>query len=369
VVVAGGAAVGLLGQRPSVTGPLDPNDPGPAGVHALAALLTARGQSVLRAGNVPAATALAGGNDTTMVVTSPGGLSGAQLSALSHVRADLLVVAPGSAALDALAPGTTLAGQVAVAAVAPGCGLAAARLAGRAELGGMLYTTTAPAPSGCYYAGTQGTPGGPHTTPASLVSYRHAGHLVTLLGTGVPLSNGHLSQQGDAALAMDLLSARRIVWLVPTRTPAAVAAPGQPRSLLSLIPWPAYLVAADMGVVVLLAAAWRARRFGPLVAEPLPVAIHSSETVAGHGRLYRSRHARDRAAGALRTATLARLAARLGQPQPVDPATVCQEVAARTGRDTGEVRETLFGAVPANDGALLRLANDLDSLEGQVLSQ
>ena len=40
--------------------------------------------------------------------------------------------------------------------------------------------------------------------------------------------------------------------------------------------------------------------------------VRASETVEGRGRLYRSRRARDRAAAALRTATLQRLMPRLG---------------------------------------------------------
>ena len=63
---------------------------------------------------------------------------------------------------------------------------------------------------------------------------------------------------------------------------------------------------------MLLVALWRGRRIGPLVAEELPVVVRASETVEGRGRLYRSRRARDRAAQALRTATLQRMLPRLG---------------------------------------------------------
>ena len=63
---------------------------------------------------------------------------------------------------------------------------------------------------------------------------------------------------------------------------------------------------------MLLVALWKGRRIGPLVAERLPVVVRASETVEGRGRLYRSRRARDRAADALRTATLQRLLPRLG---------------------------------------------------------
>ena len=65
-------------------------------------------------------------------------------------------------------------------------------------------------------------------------------------------------------------------------------------------------------LAVVLLALWKGRRIGPLVAEELPVVVRASETVEGRGRLYRSRRARDRAADALRTATLQRLLPRLG---------------------------------------------------------
>jgi hypothetical protein len=203
---------------------------------------------------------------------------------------------------------------------------------------------------------------------AFLVVYRSAGRVISVLGTGIPLTNGALGGDGNAALALNLLAGtRRIVWLVPTPPLHPVA--GKPRSLTALIPRSAYLVVLELFVAALLAALWRVRRFGPLVAEPIPLTVQSAETVVGHGRLYRTRHARDRVAATLRAAALTRITARLGQPPGVSPEVVCLELARRTGRDTDQVRQILLGAVPADDAALLRLANDLDTLEGQVLSR
>jgi hypothetical protein len=121
-------------------------------------------------------------------------------------------------------------------------------------------------------------------------------------------------------------------------------------------------------VALVLAALWRMRRFGPLVFEPLPVVVRASETAEGHGRLYRSRRARDRAAAALRAAAAARLTTRTGLPQATSPEVICQELARRTGRGAGEIRAMLFGPVPGDDAALMKLATDLDDLEGQVLT-
>ena len=97
--------------------------------------------------------------------------------------------------------------------------------------------------------------------------------------------------------------------------------------------------------------------------------VRACETVEGHGRLYRSRRARDRAAAALRGAALGRITVRLGLPRSASPEVTCQELASRTGRGADEIRAILFGPVPGDDAALVRLATDLDALEGQVLTQ
>jgi hypothetical protein len=94
------------------------------------------------------------------------------------------------------------------------------------------------------------------------------------------------------------------------------------------------------------------------------VVVRACETVEGHGRLYRSRRARDRAAAALREAALGRIVTRLGLPRDVPADALGHELADRTGRDPGDVRP-LFGEVPGDDAALVRLADGLDALEGQ----
>ena len=123
----------------------------------------------------------------------------------------------------------------------------------------------------------------------------------------------------------------------------------------------------QLWLVVALVALWKARRMGPLVAEHLPVVVRASETVEGRGRLYRSRRARDRAAEALRTATLQRLlpparagrTARHRRPSPVP-------WSPRAGGDPNALQHTLFGPPPATDADLVQLAHALDDIERQV---
>lgn len=361
VVLLGGLIIALLQVRPPVAGPLDPNDTGPDGAHALVALLQHRGQTVLRAGSAAAAVAQAQANGTTVVVTSPQELPGGELAQLARVPAALVLVAPDRAALAALAPGATVAGPASpVRDLPPRCGLPGAVAAGPADLGGQPLRSAAPGAWRCYPASG---------TDSFLVRYATPGHLVTVLGTGAPLANANLGASGNAALALNLLAASpRIVWLVPGPLPlSAVAHPGQ-HSLTSLIPGQVWAVVIQLGIVVVLLALWRMRRLGPLVTEPLPVVVRACETVEGHGRLYRSRRARDRAAAALRDAAVGRIVIRLGLPRDVTADAACQELASRTGRDSGEIRAILFGPVPGDDAALVKLAADLDALEGQVLT-
>ena len=125
-------------------------------------------------------------------------------------------------------------------------------------------------------------------------------------------------------------------------------------------------------VAVALLMAWRARRLGRVVPEPLPVVVRASETVEGLGRLYRAAHARPRAAEALRTAVRGHLAPLLGvgggaaagveDDRPAMVAAVC----ARTGRSAPYVTALLYGAEPGDDPSLVALADQLDALEVEV---
>lgn len=368
VILLGGIVVALLQPSVSVTTYLDPGRAGTqtTGAHALADLLAGRGDSVITAVTPAAAeadVASAGPGPATLVITSPELLTNGQLTELARAPADRVLVGADRAELAALAPEVTLIGPAPVQALPPGCRLPAARLAGTADLGGLRLALGPghPAAALCY----------PTDGAASLVRYTADGRVITVLGTGNALTNGSLAEQGNAALALNLLPARaRIVWLVPGLglTGGSTAAGGQ-KSLLSLLPWPAYLVAVQVMLAAVLVALWRMRRLGPLVPEPLPVVVRASETVEGQARLYRSRRARGRAAAALRTATAARILPVLGLTPDTRPEEVLAAVSARSGSDVKRVEAIVFGPAPANDAALVALADDLDSLEREVRRQ
>jgi hypothetical protein len=123
---------------------------------------------------------------------------------------------------------------------------------------------------------------------------------------------------------------------------------------------------AQLALAALLVVLWRARRLGPPVAEPLPVAVRSAETVLGRARLYRRARARGPAADTLRAAALDRLLPRLHLPADAPPAAVATAVAARAGGTPAQAHTLLYGGAPATDRELLDLARALDGLTRTV---
>jgi hypothetical protein len=362
LMIAGAAVIAVLQPARATNSYLDPASTGPAGTHALADILTERGQLVIREVG-PAAAVQAARGGATLVVASPQFLTAAQLAPMTRLKGSLVIVAPDQAALAVLAPAAANDGSSIVGPAVPHCSLPAARLAGSAILGGTGLMLRRPLPGAqlCYPVGQL----------SSLLRYAAGRKVITVLGSGQFLTNQGLPQFGDAALALNLLSpSRRVVFLVPAQAfqSGAVSTAG-PRSLTSLLPLGARLFALQLGVALVLAALWRARRLGPVVAERLPVVVRAAETVEGHGRLYQARRARGQAAMALRTALVDRLSPLAGLPRDATSDTVVTALAARSGTDADQVRKILCGPVPDTDAALVALACELDDLERKVRGQ
>jgi Domain of unknown function (DUF4350) len=364
VVVLGVVLAVLLFAAPSKSNDyLDPASATLRGSKALAQILTQHGYHVDEVYSPAQALAdLGGSGPVTLLITSPDLLTAAQRRQLASADADLVLVGPGAPSLRVLAPTARVVNSDVpiVDGAEPSCSLAAANLAGPADAGGISYDVAGPA-AGCY----------PVRGHPSVVRYTSGGRTITLVGTGLPLTNDHLGDGGNAALALNLLGERqRIVWLtpqpaIPTGLPRAVPNQRAP----ALIPAIAWLVVLQLAVALGLAVIWRARRFGPLIAERLPVVVRASETVEGHARLYQARRTRDRAAAALRQAMLARLMPLLGLAADAPPQTVVAELASRSARPASEIETISYGPPPATDLELVRLADDLDELEREVRSR
>ncbi len=370
LLLVASVGIALLSAR-GTSGRLDPSSYEPEGSRALAQLLRAEGVTVRELRTVGAAEDAARAA-TTLLITDPDLIPPRSLDRLAGKAASTVLVAPGQDALAAFAPRLAVTGTADVERRAPGCGLPAATAAGDADLGGLTYSTLA-TPTGqesgasvlCYQddgggtlaragaVGGTGTRTGPRTGS------------VTVLGTGTPLTNDHLDRVGNAALALALLGEQReLVWYRPSLGDPALK--GGQKPLLTLIPTPVKLAAVQLFVGVVLIALWRGRRLGPVVAEPLPVVVRAAEATEGRARLYRRAGARDRAAEALRAATLARVAPRFGLGPASDPAAVTEALTRRTGRSPQAAADLLYGAAPTDDAALVALADELDALEREV---
>ncbi|WP_330330740.1 DUF4350 domain-containing protein [Streptomyces sp. NBC_00536] len=345
-------------------GQLDPRSADPTGSRAVAELLKARGVTT-RVVTTTAEAAEAAGPGTTLLVTAPD-LLGEQRRSTLRTAMDLaggrtVLLAPTGPALTGLTPGVRTKGTAHAKVLSPGCALPAATAAGRATTGdGPRYTTDLPDAVACY-------PSGGLPTLLRLPGAHGADTVV--LGSGLFLQNDSLADEGNAALALQLLGSRPgLVWFIPSPADSADGRAEQDKSFFDLIPAGWGWALLQLTVAAALAALWRARRLGPLVTERLPVAIRASEATEGRARLYRKAGARDRAATVLREAARERLAALVGVP-PVhaqDPAALLPAVSDRLTGPDRDLPGLLFGPAPSDDAALVALADHLDALEREV---
>ncbi|MET8690261.1 DUF4350 domain-containing protein [Streptomyces sp. NPDC004732] len=366
LVVLIATAVAIAAVRSGAQhGRLDPRSADSRGSRAVAELLDDRGVSTRVVTSTEEARS-ATGPDTTLLVANPDVLTDRQRTRLHAATEDAgsrtVLVTPGASSVGDLAPGVTASGTTSTdSTLSPDCALPAARRAGLADMGGIRYDTLAPDAEACYFS--DGLPSLLH-----LPAPRGKGDTV-VLGAPDILYNDRLDQQGNASLALQLLGSRpHLVWYLPSLSDDQAATEAERRGFFDLIPSGWRWGTLQLAIAAALAALWRARRFGPLVAERLPVAIRASEAVEGRARLYRKVNARDRAAAALRTAARTRLASLVGVPpaQTHAPETLIPALSARLHTPGHDLHPLLFGPPPGNDAALIALADQLDALEREV---
>ncbi|MFJ4851799.1 DUF4350 domain-containing protein [Streptomyces sp. NPDC088730] len=375
VLVAAGIALAAThsGDR---HGRLDPRSADRYGSRAVAELLKDRGVSVRVVTTLKDATSAAG-PDTTLLVTAPNLLTPGQQRILRTATTDTVgrtvLLAPGPPSVDALAPGVRAKSAAPVTTRAPGCSLDAARLAGTAETGGLRYSTDRLDALACYPA---------DGLPSLLLLHHPAAGDTALLGSPDILYNDRLDKQGNASLALQLLGSQpHLVWYLPSLDDPSAASGGEhddggtgdgsaggESSFISLIPSGWLWGALQLALAAVLAAVWRSRRLGPVIAERLPVAVRASESTEGRARLHRKTNARDRAAAALRHASRTRIAPLVGvSPRDAhSPVSLLPAVSARLSTADDGLRELIFGSAPSDDAALVLLADQLDSLEREV---
>jgi len=351
LVIVAVAAIGTYLTAPRPGGRMDADSTGPEGAHALVALLRDRGVDVVVAHNVDEVESAARPDSLLLVAETYFLVNDDVVGRLAGVPGDRLLVEPVTTIRDALAPGiritsaTTMGGE-------PNCDLPEAVRAGPVEFG----------PGGTYEAA--GDTALTRCYDGAVVRYRDGDRTITAVATGDFMTNSGLLKEGNAALAMNLAGRQpRLIWYAPQHFQGERT---RGTDIVDLIPDNVGWMVWQLALVVAVVAWWQGRRMGPLVAENLPVVVRASETVEGRGRLYRSRRARDRAADALRTATLQRMLPRLGLGPKADPSAVVTAVAERSHARYDAVQHTLYGPPPATDTDLVTLARELDDIERQV---
>ena len=359
LVVVAVAAIALTGSAASRGTPFSATNPGPIGGMAVAEVLRQQGVDVRVAGSFGSArSALAASSDSTLFLYDPDNLlDESQLATITGLARDVVVLTPGFSQLAALAPEVAQAGTVTKASLAGDCSFPAAAKAGRVSGAGHGYRVvgTDAAATTCLGSGSR---------VFSLIRLDRGGRTLTVLGATDALSNEHVAERGNAALALNLLGANRhLVWYLPTIDDTVVA--GAP-SLAELTPPWVSPVLALLAIVAIAAAFWRGRRMGPLVIENLPVTVRASETMEGRARLYQNGAARLRALDSLRVGTIARLAVQCGLPRVATVDDVIAAVASVTSSDVREVRSLLLDENPRTDRDLVRLSDRLLELERSV---
>lgn len=343
--------VGLVNRSDgTTTTALHPRNPGPDGAMAAAEILMREGVDVVAVTTLPDAMAALRGS-STLLVANLQYFSEDQLRDLSDVGADVVIVGNPYLELgpltDAVAPSVLGTPSPVTAECGDPDAVAASRIT--SSIGGV--EALRPAVEVCFPT-ADGV--------GAYAVWEQSGHAWRYLAEGALMTNGMLTEDGNAALTLRALGHNeRLVWLLPTAASATV-------TRVSPMPPLFAPLAVLAGGLVLALALWRGRHLGRVVVEPLPVVVKPGEAVLGRAQLYRRAGAASHAGAALRAGTARRLARRLGLPRSAGPDTLVPAIAAAAGRDSREVADLLYHRSPTSNTGLLDLSAALDTLEREV---
>ncbi|MDR2294919.1 MAG: DUF4350 domain-containing protein [Microbacterium sp.] len=356
VVIIVAVASGLLlwaGTAFTVSekGRTDPESHGPDGYRALVEVLRDHGVRVDVVRSHDEATQLLNGGLDTLVLPDPFSLGDETIRTMIDAAPTTVLLSPSSAVLDLAIPGAEIVGY-ATKKVTAQCDLTAADNAGAIRPGALMTGGDL----ACF----------PADEGAALISQTRDGRTVSALDASLLFTNAHVTENGNAALALALLGEHdSLVWYVPSWNDSDAQRTSD-ATLADLTPgWvtPALVLLA---LTAAAAAIWRGRRFGPLVAERLPVTVRASETLEGRARLYA--HARDtgHAARILRRRSAAELGRLLGMGRAATTDAVIEAAAAAVAGPRDALRTLLTGPEPATDAELVELSDRLAQWEAAI---
>lgn len=331
-------------------GRFDPDSHGPDGYRAVVEVLRDQGVDVTVARTSDEAiSALAQGG--TLAMTDARALADETIERVWAAADTVVLLEPTSRLLD-LSLGAEVAQSWAIGPTGPDCDLDAVQRV-RTIAPTMTFTG---GETGCFPDGDGGF---------GLITGDHDGtRMVAIDGNGL-FTNGTVLTDDNAALGLALLGGdARLVFYKPSATETDLG--GGTATLGDLTPgWvtPALTMLALTG----LAAAFVAgRRFGPLVAERLPVTVRASETMEGRARLYARGRDAAHAAKILRRDTAGRVGRMLGMGARPQPEAVAEAAAAVLAADRDRIRFVLAGPSPTTDTELVELSDRLIRLEAAV---
>lgn len=351
VVAVAFVAMSVSASAPGRQGALDPESRSDAGALALAEILRDQGVEVqVFRSRVQASAAI--DDRTTLVMANPYTLSDDAITELVDPADRVVFLSSSTHLLDVLDIGASAPGSI--SAAAPDCSIA--EFAEVGEIRPDRLFSPADGVTACF---------GEEDGAAVLVDDRSDRRHVVVEGSKL-FNNAFLAENGNAALALALLGqSDRVVWYVPSFDDSDIEGE-QVDTLGSLTPpWltPVILLLLLSGLA---AAIWRGQRFGPLVAETLPVTVRASETMHGRARLTAKAGDAAHAATALREGTHRRLAQRLGLAVQANADEVADAASDRLRAPRGTLQTLLAGELPHDDAGLIDLARRLSELEQAV---
>ncbi|MGC0274212.1 DUF4350 domain-containing protein [Pseudactinotalea sp. Z1739] len=185
-----------------------------------------------------------------------------------------------------------------------------------------------------------------------------------VLSTPEILRNDALAEHGNAALVLRSLGHYpHLTWYVPSPGDDFGEESLAAATTLPLLRPPMLAMYAVLALALIL---WRGRRLGPVISEPLPVAVRAAETTRGRGRLYRRNKTHAHAGTALRAGTVARVSGKLGLARWAQRDDVVLTISRATGRTPDQIDSVLYGPPPHDEASLAALAEALDTMESEV---
>jgi hypothetical protein len=356
-------------QQPSTKDPayLSPGSTAGIGSAALVSQLTAAGLPVTVDHTGADALSRVSGGGFTLVIAAPGLLRPDLLLKLPELPADVTVLLIRPSQFNVLELGLPVAIRTRWATRAShGCaglppGTRAATYRDRYATPDLLADSDVRPTRDCFEHSVQ--------------AWRQPGHgEIVLVGADDIFRNDRIGELDNARVAASLFPAGRpVVWLdlhKQEKLPHAQSTkpPKKKQPPRAGLPFPAWVKASAAGLALagVLGAMAAARRLGPPVPEPLPVAVRGTETALGRGRLYRRARARGAALQALRDEAGTRLRVALAVPPDAPPDALVAAVAAHTGTAPELVRQALYGPEPEDDEQLRAAVDALDQLVNSV---